>query len=364
MTYPYFNFTRVMYSEASERNHPPIVRQEIKDEILGLIDRAISDKRNDTKRLILVQGNTGTGKTWLLEEISADLRVKYGAGIKVTERYRMAELADQLDATYGKLRDLCQACFPRGVIPKIPDARNQDSVLQLIQQLLTAYDANQAASSGQKLTPLIVVLDDMEVLTAQQQPSTSHFRAIRNAFLLRLIALAEVPIIFLCAARMPSENSLNYLSYHQLRETTHQVFLKATLEDLIDKLNKPEEQQKFIREKSAGNPLLAQFFSTPGVFEAFYSDGSSHPNRQDVLRQAIDICLEECNLDPNLKDVATLSKFAKTNSPFRPETPFPDDSSHFPARPLITSGLARFDSASGDYSIVGPLSSLLQEVQI
>ncbi len=307
------------------------------------------NRRSRTRRLFMIQGEAGIGKTWFLDFLQERIRDQQPTW-RIVERYEAEAFVDPSDNLYYRflhlLKDCDQAflidCLP--ALPHDPSTATIDEVAEwtgLLEMHLTQLH-NQ---------PLLLFFDEIEwwvgVPEEKQATLTQLFRIVW-AMLLRQ---AQLPIVIFCAGRRipPFKHPLLRLVLHNFKLSG---FPAADLACLVQPANQAV-LFPFIQRYTEGNPWATQILERLYWSYAadFVASSLPEPLLYEIFTTIVD---EQVNRDEELKK--TLYQLAQqahagftANDPLLPQ----GDSTLIK---LINTSFVEFDNGTKRYFVISVLA--------
>lgn len=180
-----------------------ISREADRDAISAIIAEAVQlatdeNRRSRTRRLIMIQGEAGVGKTWFLDYLHAEMATQQSA-YRLIKRHAAREFVAPFDNLYYRFLRLlkdCDQALATDCLPELPDPNT--ATVEQVAEWTGLLELHLTDLHNQ---PLLLFFDEMEWwvgVPEAQQPALTHLFRIVWAMLLRQ---AQLPIIITCAGR-------------------------------------------------------------------------------------------------------------------------------------------------------------------
>ncbi len=299
-----------------------ISRERDRDALSAIITETITlaadeNRRSRTRRLIMIQGEAGVGKTWFLDYLHAEMATQQPT-CRLIKRYEASEFVAPFDNLYYRFLRLLKDCEQTLAITCLPDL--PDPTTATVEQVAEWAGLLEMHLLALRNQPLVLFFDEMEwwvgVPEAQQAALTHLFRIVW-AMLLRQ---AQLPVIITCAGRRipPFKHPLLRLVQH---DYTLRGFPAAQLISLVDPA-KQSRLRPLIELYTEDNPWATQVLDE--LYERLAVFGTAEID--DVVLQEVFAAIvgDQLEQEPALKQ--TLYQLAKqkqtgftANDPLLPE---------------------------------------------
>lgn len=180
-----------------------ISREADRDAISAIIAETIQlatdeNRRSRARRLLMIQGEAGVGKTWFLDYVHAEMATQQPT-CRSIKRYAAREFVAPFDNLYYRFLRLLKDCdqtLATACLPDLPDPSTAT-----VEQVAEWTGLLEVRLTDLRNQPLLLFFDEMEWwvgVPEAQQPALTHLFRIVWAMLLRQ---AQLPIIITCAGR-------------------------------------------------------------------------------------------------------------------------------------------------------------------
>lgn len=347
------NVIRKNYSSTPPERR--LSREREAQEMLAALEKTVAttndqENRNRTKRLFLIQGDAGIGKSWFMAYLQETIQARQpkwivGANIYAAEHFVTPS------SNYHALTVLqdCANVLKLGTLGALPVA-NEATIEQVLAWAGKLEEDLNKLQSG----PLLLFFDDLECwvgVGGSQRNSLNFFLRVVWQMLLRK---AHLPCMIICAARRPPPFS-NPLLRLSLTSYELEGFPADQLERLVE-YSDAAQLRPFIELNARGNPWTTQLLDA----ELSPQPEQVHQKaRRERIRERIFRRIVDDRLDDSLAPV--LYKLAKHRPDgFQPEDPLLPEG-HTTLTKLIDASFVDFDLRTRRYSIAPVLAALFKE---
>lgn len=279
-----------------------ISREADGDAVIAVVKETIQvaadeNRRSRTRRLIMIEGEAGIGKTWFLDYLQARISDQQPDWQLIT-RYEAEEFVAPFDNLYYRFLRLLKDCDQKLALESLP-ALPTDPTTATIEQVAEWTSLLEVCLAEPRRQPLLLFFDEMEwwvgVSEEQQTTLTQLFRIVW-AMLLRQ---AHLPIIVICAGRRipPFKHPLLRLVLHNFK--LH-GFPAADLISLVQPDNRAT-LFPLIKLYTADSPWATQILDN--LYTVYATSFVSFSIPESILREIYETIVDDqLNPDPTLKE--------------------------------------------------------------
>jgi hypothetical protein len=269
-----------------ETPHSRRVTRDQVDDIVSHLKLVFRSQPIGKKRLIVMRGEAGVGKTWLLEQVGETCQALDWRVLGIFA------LRDIVAAGEDGLRAVFRQLLQTGASGDDGRESGRGELITLAYRLQTML--------GELVAPTIILVDDLERLSYCDRDLASDIRNL----LLRPVLESRGPATIVAAARSTRDQPLPFLNnalFQTAQKEVHVPLLsRADIWPIRGPLPEPTAGQ--IDEQAAGCPLLAQLLSESGVMEELGNEAT----KQQVLRDLVDELMDGHALKPSTVEVMRL----------------------------------------------------------
>lgn len=230
-------------------------REHDAQEVLALLEKTVIDAQDEsirsrTKRLFLIQGDAGIGKTWFIGYLRDVIKAKYPHWFLIPETYNAEYFIG--NTPYHNFLAVLQSCdraLHIQCLDKLPDPAK--ATLEQVSEWAAQLEEN--LNKRQKI-PLVLFFDELEWWVGE-----SHKEVIYQLYRVvwqMLLRQTQLPCLIISAAR---RSPAFYNPLLRLALTTYRLsgFSPEQLEKLVQ--HSPIDQLRpFIERNAQGNPWITQ----------------------------------------------------------------------------------------------------------
>ncbi|MFN8495452.1 MAG: ATP-binding protein [Caldilineaceae bacterium] len=330
-------------------------REDDIQQVLTLLEKAVIDAQDETirsrtKRLVLIQGDAGIGKTWFMGRLREAIKTQYPHWFLAPETLQPFKAEDFIGATpYPSFLTVLQSCDRALNIQclyalAVPVQGTLEQVSEWAAQLEDNLNKRQ-------MTPLVLFFDDLErwIGEAQKEVVYRFYRVVWQM----LLRQTQLPCLIIGAARRAPPF---YNPSLRLALTTYRLsgFSAEQLEKLVQ--HSPVAQLRpFIQHNAQGNPWVTQLLDgalspQPNVLDA--------QQKEEIRKQIFEKVVSN-GLEPDLKAVLYQLIKQRPNG-FQPEDKLLPEG-HTTLNRLIDASFVDFNEATRHYVVTSVLVELFKE---
>ncbi|MEZ4709604.1 MAG: ATP-binding protein [Caldilineaceae bacterium] len=338
------------------------------EHVLELLQKTVAASadekgRSRSKRLLLIEGDAGIGKTWFMEYLQERIRTQYPTWY-IAPFYELANHNPQengpaayaaehfiaLDKNpYARFLEVLQRCDRLLQINGFGELPNPTPCT--VEHAAEWAGILEAVLAERSNTPLMLFFDDLEWWVGVEGPQRDLLNHLFRIVWQMLLRQAQLPCIIIGASRRPPT-----FSNPMLRLTSTTYKLKGVETTQLAKLMPDShwrQLQTYLDQNFDGNPwicqLLTALLSTQP--DAWQNGKLSLPARQLVFERVVD-----GRLTPDLS--STLYQLAEARPlGFEPEDELLPQA-HTTLKKLIDASFVDFDEATRRYLVAPVLSGL------
>lgn len=341
--------TRYAETPASQR----ISRKADGDAVIAVLEETIrlaadEQRRSRTRRLLMLQGEAGIGKTWFLDYLHERI-ADHQSSWRLINRYEVREFAPPVDNLYYRFLRLLKGCDQALSIACLPDL--PDPTAATLEQVAEWTGLLEIHLTERHSQPLLLFFDEMEWwvgIPETEQATLSQLFRIVWAMLLRQ---AQLPIVFICAGRR-----IPQLKHPLLRLVQHNFSLQGFPAEQLVSLVQSEKQVlllPLIKRYTEDNPWATQILM---VMHTLHSIAFAAPVLSDTILQEIFEAIVDQQVNEDMDLLVTLYQLAQhrpagftANDPLLPQ----GDATLIK---LMNSSFVEFHSGSKRYFVVPVLA--------
>ncbi len=372
MTNTRINLYRKRYHDTPSAQR--LDRTQAADEVLALLKKTVAiasddNKRSRSKRLILIEGDAGIGKSWFIEYLQERIRNDekcktwrlapfYGNG---DEGFRYEDQAAYQADTfvamdtypYARFLEVLHRCDRLLEINCLGDLPDPPTVT--VEDVARWANTFEAALTERRNIPLLLFFDELEWWVGIEGPQRVLLDHLFRIVWQMLLKHAQLPCIIICASRRPPifSNPLLrlVLQPYKLEEFPSAELTKLARDDL------PPVLLAYLREHASGNPWLVQLLVAFAQEPTAWQDGQLTPDvRWQIFQRIIDNRLDE-------KLQQTLYILAEQ----RPDGFTPEDEllpeSHMTVSQLQNASFVDFNEKKRRYVVATILANLFKAIK-
>ena len=182
-------------------------RQREAEELLALLEQAVTNAQNEAlrsriKRLFLVQGEPGIGKSWFIEFLQEIIKTRHPDWAMVTTKYEARDFLDQ--TPYYDFLTVLQSCdraLQIGCLGELP--LREDTTDATIGQVVEWAAQLEERLNERPHGPLLLFFDELEWWAGAAEPQREIVNRFYRVVWQMLLRKAHLPCIIICAARRP-----------------------------------------------------------------------------------------------------------------------------------------------------------------
>lgn len=333
-------------------------REREAQEFLAMLEATVSEAQNEarrsrTKRLFLIQGDAGVGKSWFLDYLAEIIQRKYPAWPVVT-RYEAQNFIEKIEKTpYYNFLAVLHGCDRALHIHSLGELNEPPE--PTIEQVAEWAGQLEEQLNKDRAGPLLLFFDDLEWWVGVDEVQRATLNQFLRIVWQMLLRKAHIPCIIVCATRHPPAFNNPLL---RLALATYELkgFAASELEKLIEHHADVTSLRPFIDRNALGNPWITQLLDInlpldPAAFQ-------QEPQKEAIRRRLFAAVVSD-RLQPDLSEV--LYKLAKQ----RPDGFQPEDDllpeGHTTLNNLIASSFAKYNHETRRYVVTSVLTSLFKE---
>jgi len=327
-------------------------REREAQEVLALLEKTVTDAQDETlrsrtKRLFLIQGDAGIGKTWFMGYLREVIKARYPDWFLVPETYNAEYFIG--NTPYHNFLAVLQSCDRALSIQCLDEL--PDPVQATIEQVSEWAAQLEENLNKRQTSPLVLFFDELEWWVGESNKEVVYqlYRVVWQM----LLRQTQLPCLIISAARRPPAL---YNPLLRLALTTYRLsgFSPAQLEKLVQ--HSPVVQLRpFIERNAQGNPWITQLLDgalspQPATFD--------EPQKAAIRKRIFGEVVGE-RLSTDLKTV--LHNLAKQRpGGFQPEDELLPEG-HITLNRLIDASFVDFNEEIRRYVVASMLVRLVKE---
>lgn len=279
--------TRYADTQAEQR----ISRDADGDAITAILEETIrlasdEQRRSRTRRLFMIQGEAGIGKTWFLDHLQERIAAQQPTW-RLVNRYEARAFVPPFDNLYYRFLRLlkdCDQALSTACLPALPDPTTAT-----LAQVVEWTGWLEMRLTERHSQALLLFFDELEWwvgVPENQQSTLTHLFRIVWAMLLRQ---SQLPIVIICAGRR-----IPPLKHPLLRLVQYNFTLQGFPADQLVSLVQPDKQATLlplIKQYTEDNPWATQILNMIDTTQTVAFAKAALP--ETVLREIFDAIVDE-----------------------------------------------------------------------